>query len=94
MTDQDTTAEPLNCARCGAALQPGSGTVYRVTIEAVADPAFSAQAPDTDLRQEIERVLAHLEGVSEREAMNQVCRRLVLYLCGPCYRRWIDNPTG
>jgi hypothetical protein len=26
--------------------------------------------------------------------MDQVYRRLVLYLCAPCYRVWIENPTG
>jgi len=26
--------------------------------------------------------------------MDQVYRRLVLYLCGPCYREWIEKPTG
>jgi hypothetical protein len=94
MTEQDTGIELLACARCGKMLQPGAGSVYRVTIEAVADPDFSAEKPGTDLRQEIERVLASLEGVSEREAVDQVGRRLVLYLCGRCYRVWIENPTG
>jgi hypothetical protein len=75
-------------------LQPGSGDFYRVTIEAVADPTFSAVDQGTDLRQEIERLLARLEGVTEQEALDQVYRRLVLFLCGPCYRRWIENPTG
>jgi hypothetical protein len=94
MTDEETVPDLFSCARCGVALRPGAGNFYRVTIEAVADPTFSAQEAGTDLRQEIERVLALLEGVSEREALDQVCRRLVLYLCGPCYRGWIEKPTG
>ena len=47
-----------------------------------------------DLRQEIERLIAQMEGLSEREAMDQVHRRLTLHLCGPCYRQWIENPAG
>jgi hypothetical protein len=95
MTDQETTVERLSCGRCGISLQPGTGNFYRVTIEAVADPTFSAEDQGTDLRQEIERLLARLEVLSEQEAMNQIYRRLVLFLCGRCYRRWIDNPmTG
>ena len=43
---------------------------------------------------EIERLLARLEGVSEQEALDQVYRRRTLHLCGPCFRRWIENPTG
>jgi hypothetical protein len=90
-------ADPLACARCGAALRPGSGDFYRVSIEAVADPtppAFSAEDLEADVRREIERLLARLEGVSEQEALAQVYRRRVLHLCGPCFRRWIENPTG
>ncbi len=94
MTDQETTVERLSCSHCGISLQPGSGNFYRVTIEAVADPTFSAEDQGTDLRQEIERLLARLEVLSEQEAMNQIYRRLVLFLCGRCYRRWVDNPMG
>ena len=25
---------------------------------------------------------------------DQVYRSLTFYLCGPCYREWIENPTG
>jgi hypothetical protein len=94
MKEQDTAIEALWCARCRTALQSGAGNFYRVTIEAVADPTFSAEDPDTDLRRQIERVLAQLEGVSTQEAMDQVCRRLILFLCSTCYRRWIENPVG
>jgi hypothetical protein len=31
---------------------------------------------------------------SEQEWMDQVHRQLTLHLCRPCYRRWIENPTG
>jgi hypothetical protein len=87
---------PLACARCGAGLTPGSGDLYRVTIEAVADPT----PPDlpnldpADVRQRIERLLAQMEGLSEQEALDQVYRRLTFDLCVPCYRQWIQNPMG
>jgi hypothetical protein len=32
--------------------------------------------------------------VSGQEAMDQVYRRVTVYLCGPCYRRWIENPVA
>ena len=88
---------PLFCARCAAELRPGTGNSYRVTIEAVADPTpptISAEDLATDIRHQIEQLLAEMEGLSEQEAMDQVYRRLTLYLCGPCYREWIENPTG
>ena len=98
MAEQDANPDtPPSCARCGAALRPGSGDFYRVTIEAVADPTpptFSEEDLAADVRQEIERVLARLEGVSEQEALGQVYRRRTLHLCAPCYRGWIENPTG
>jgi hypothetical protein len=93
MTDET----PLFCARCAVELRPGRGDFYRVTIEAVADPA----APEIDedvsaeeLRRRIEELLSQLEGVSSQEAMDQVYRRRTLSLCGPCYRRWIEDPVG
>jgi hypothetical protein len=88
---------PPACQRCGAELRPGSGDFYRVTIEAVADPTpptFSAEDLAGDIRQRIERLLAQMEGLSEQEALDQVYRRLAFCLCGPCYRRWIEDPTG
>jgi hypothetical protein len=90
---------PLFCDRCSVVLQPGRGDHYRVTIDAVADPAppaFDAEdlldAPGT--RRAIERLFEELEGLTEQEALDQVHRRVVLFLCVPCYLRWIENPTG
>jgi len=85
----------LSCARCAVELQPGAGDFYRVTIEAAADP-WPPILPDEkpgDIRQEIERLIAQVEGMSEQEALDQVYRRLTLYLCGPCYRHWIASPV-
>lgn len=87
---------PLFCDRCGTELEPGTGDFYVVRIEAFADPtppSFSAQDLLRDVRAEIERLLEQMEGLSEQEAMDQVYRRLVLYLCGPCYRLWIESPV-
>jgi hypothetical protein len=86
----------LFCARCAAELESGEGNLYRITIEAVADPAppfIRSEAP-AHLRARIEGLIAELEHLSEREAMDQVYRRLVLYLCGACYRKWIENPVN
>jgi hypothetical protein len=88
---------PLLCRRCGAELRPGSGDFYLVTIEAVADPTpptVSAEDLAADHREQIERLLAQLAHLTEEEALAQVYRRLTLHLCGPCYRRWIEDPTG
>ncbi len=94
--DPSPPAAPV-CQRCGAALRPGSGTFFHVTIEAVADPtppAVSAEDLAQDLRAQIEQLLARLEGVSEQAALDQVYRRRTFFLCGPCFRGWIDRPTG
>jgi hypothetical protein len=95
--DQPVDPTPLLCARCTAELEPGTGVLYRVTIEAVADPTpptISAANLDTDIRKRIEELLQQMQDLSAQEAMDQVYRRLTLYLCGPCYRHWIENPTG
>jgi hypothetical protein len=95
-TDQVTDRPPLRCARCAVALRPGAGDFYRVSIEAVADPSppdLPALEP-ADIRAQIEQALARLQDMTEQEALAQVSRRLTFHLCGPCYRRWIENPTG
>ncbi len=88
---------PLWCARCAAELRPGAGDFYQVTIDAAADPTPPVlTGPETpeEIRREIERTLGLLASVSAREALDQVHRRLVLHLCGPCYRSWIEDPAG
>jgi hypothetical protein len=77
-------------------LHPGTGDHYQINIEAVADPApplLADMGPDA-IKQEIRRLLAQLEGVTEQEAVDQVHRRFTLYLCLPCFRDWIENPAG
>jgi hypothetical protein len=86
----------LLCARCGAELTPGKGDFYVVRIEAMADPtppSFSAEDLGRDPRAEIERLIDQMRDLSEQELMDQVYRRLFLHLCGPCYRRWIEDPV-
>jgi hypothetical protein len=94
-SDSQVEPAPVFCDRCGMELRPGLGNFYVVKIEAVADPAPpTVPEADLDLRQEIERLLARMRDLSAQEAMDQVYRRLILYLCGACYRQWIENPTG
>lgn len=47
-----------------------------------------------ELRRQIESLLEQLGRTTEEEAMKQVARSMVLYLCYPCYSSWIDDPTG
>ena len=96
-SNRSAASEPLHCTRCATELQPGAGDFYRVTIEAVADP-WPPTVPEglmaEDIRQRIESLLSQVAKLSEQEAMDQVYRRLTLYLCGSCYRAWIANPIG
>jgi hypothetical protein len=87
---------PLICHCCGTVLRPGSGELYVVRIEALADPfgPVIENEPGHDSRREMERLAGELDGLSPQEAMDQVHRRLTLYLCTPCYQRWIEDPTG
>jgi len=87
--------DPLSCARCGAELTPGRGDFYVVRIEALADPSppcFSEEDLKRDPRAEIERLIEQMGSLSEQELLDQVYRRLIVYLCGPCYRQWIEDP--
>jgi hypothetical protein len=91
-------SEPLFCDYCSRVLTPGQGEFYIVRIDAVADPtppvlADKYQDPD-ELRRQITLLFEKLNDSSEQEAMDQVFRRVVLYLCNACYGRWIENPTN
>jgi hypothetical protein len=88
---------PLFCDRCSTVLTPGRGSFYVIKVEAVADPtppAFTEVELGRDIGREIDRLIERMRHMSEQELMDQVYRRLVLYLCTPCYRLWIENPTG
>ena len=89
--------ESLFCARCTAELHPGGGDFFQVTIEAVADPSppnsMTEDSP-AELRRQIEQLLNRMQDISAREALDQVHRRLVIHLCGACFRLWIENPAG
>jgi hypothetical protein len=88
---------PLFCDRCSTVLKPGRGNFYVVKVEAVADPTppvFTEAGLARDIGGEIDRLILRMRDMSEQELMDQVYRRLVLYFCTPCYRRWIENPTG
>jgi hypothetical protein len=97
MTSFDPKAADLICSRCGIELRAGAGDFYLVRIQAMADPAppsYSEEDLQRDPKEEIQRLLGQMRDLSAREAMDQVYRQLVLYLCGPCYRLWIENPVG
>jgi hypothetical protein len=85
----------MTCKRCAVPLQPGAGNFIRITIDAVADPSqpILADASPAELRRQIEQLLAQVAGLSEQQALDQVYRRLIFYLCGPCYQLWIANPV-
>jgi hypothetical protein len=87
---------PLFCDRCTVELHPGRGDFFVIKIEAVADPTppeFTEEDLKRDHKDEIRRLLAQTEEMSEREAMDQVHRRLTVFLCNSCYGHWIEDPT-
>ena len=97
VVDSHETTDSALCARCAVELRPGIDIFYQVTIEAIADPTppvVTAADLTKDLRHEIKRLAESMKDLSEQEAMDQVYRRLTLFLCGPCYCRWIENPAG
>jgi hypothetical protein len=85
------------CRRCRRKLVPGRGDCYAVSIIAIADPAppvFTDQELSLDVEHEIQQLLAQLRTLDEKQAQDQVYRRVVFYLCAGCYFKWIANPTG
>ena len=88
---------PLFCHRCAIHLKPGEGNFYVVRIEAFADPSppvISAEDLAGEFDDRITRLIDQMRDMSDQEAMDQVYRRLTIFLCGACYRTWIENPAG
>lgn len=88
---------PLFCDRCAAELEPGRGQFYLIKIEAIADPTpptITKEDLRRDIAGEIDRLMDAMRDISSQEAMDQVYRKLTLFLCNACYRQWIENPTG
>lgn len=95
--DPKASCHPEYCRRCGIVVQPGRGDGYLVRIQALADPAppvFTAEDLARDPRQEIARLAKALHGLSPQEALDQVYRQVVFWLCGRCYRQWIERPVA
>jgi hypothetical protein len=90
-----TGQAPLFCSRCATPLEPGAGNFFVVRIEAFADPTppAAAEIDPADLRREIERLVDRMRGLSEQELMDQIYRRLVISMCTPCFRLWIEDPA-
>jgi len=87
---------PLLCTRCLKTLEAGRGEFYVVTIDAVCDPTpptIPEGEPDRDLRRDWREIVEELQDISPQEAMDQVYRRVVIHLCNPCFRVWIENPA-
>ena len=90
-------AIPLICHRCGAELETGRGRFYVVRIEAFADPTppdITAEDLARNIRSEIDRLMQEMSRLSDQELMDQVYRKLTIFLCNSCYNQWIENPTG
>jgi hypothetical protein len=88
---------PLFCDRCSKILEAGRGNFYVVRIEGIADPSppiLEAEVSRGQVTREIDRLLRRISKMTEQELNDQVFRRVILHLCGPCYRVWVENPTG
>ena len=95
--DESPGQSPLFCDRCSREIHPGRGDLYVVRIEAIADPTppeFTLEDLQRDHREEFARLCESLQHLSEREALEQVYRRLTIFLCNACYAQWIENPAG
>jgi len=91
-----TVPDTLTCSHCSKPLAPGRGEFYLVQIVAIADPSpplIDALAT-AEIETQIDALLRRLKHTSEEDANTQVFRRVVIYLCYPCYRRWIEDPTN
>ena len=84
----------LLCRRCSKEVHPGRGDYYLVRIDAVADPeppVITEEDFDLDVGAEIERLIRVMKSMREQQLERQVFRRKAIYLCVPCFNRWIEK---
>jgi len=92
-----TNNGPLVCDRCSTELVPGKGNFYVVKIGAVADPSppsIDEEDLDKDLRREILQLIEEMRNLSRQELLDQVYRRVTIFLCLRCHTEWVENPLG
>jgi hypothetical protein len=90
--------ELFNCDHCSRSLTLDERRCYVARIDAVADP-MPPRIADNDrgldeIRRQISALFLKLEDQSDRYIIAHLFKRLVLYLCNECHRRWIENPTN
>ena len=78
-------------------LSPRHCFVYFDTIETLAyplPPILDAEDSKRDLLKDIDRLIEDARDLSQQELLDQVYRRVTIYLCSACYNKWIENPIG
>lgn len=89
----DDVTDTIICHRCGAEVRSGGGKYWIVRLDAVCDPTppeVDASEPLDSLAAEYEVLLAQVAGMSERELMDQIHRRMTIHLCSKCFGEWIE----
>ncbi|HEY4328241.1 MAG TPA: hypothetical protein VGN88_00795 [Phycisphaerae bacterium] len=97
MPTHPKSSPPPICQKCGTLLTPGKGDFYIVRLEAFAEnspPVITKEDLAKDHRKEMKKIAAQLQAVFPQEAMDMVHRQISFCLCTPCYKLWIENPTG
>jgi hypothetical protein len=87
----------LRCKRCKKQVHPGRGDYYLVRIDGVADPQppiITHEDLEQDVGAEIERLIRLMKSMSQQQLERQVFRQKAIYLCVPCFTRWIENPVS
>ena len=65
-------------------------------IEAMADPSppiLDEEDIKKNLLKDIGRLIEETRDLSQQELLDQVYRRVTIYLCSGCYNKWIENPA-
>jgi hypothetical protein len=94
---EETSEDRIVCHRCGALYVPGEPLFYVVKIEAwplPELPPLTLEDLQRDFDEELMRILQETKAMSSQEMMDQVYRRLIIYLCPRCYGQWIEDPTA
>lgn len=94
--DADLTMITHFCDRCGQPIEKGTlRFITKIQVYAAADPLeITAEDLRGSHREEIARLLAQCEGMTEEELMRDVYVEFQYDLCRRCQRGFIANPLG
>ena len=95
MSTDEARVSHYTCDICGSAIDEGKRYVVRIEVSASPEmPAVTEEDLLKDRREEIQRLLDHMDEMDVAELEDGVYRRFRFDLCGACKMAYMKDPIG